>query len=26
MGKKTVGIYYERNGYAEIVFKPIQWK
>jgi sialidase-1 len=26
MDKKTVGVYYERNGYAEIVFKLIQWK
>ena len=26
MDNKTVGVYYERNGYAEIVFKPIRWK
>jgi sialidase-1 len=23
--KKTVGVFYERNGYAEIVFKPIRY-
>jgi sialidase-1 len=23
--KKTVGVYYERNGYAEIVFKNIRY-
>lgn len=25
MDKKTVGVYYERNGYAEIVFKTIRY-
>lgn len=26
LDKKTIGVFYERNGYAEIVFQPILWK
>jgi polyphosphate kinase len=26
LDKKTIGVFYERNGYVEIVFQPIVWK
>ncbi len=26
LGKKTIGVLYERAGYSQIVFKPIRWK
>ena len=26
LDKKTIGVLYERNNYAEIVFQPIVWK
>jgi len=26
LDKKKIGVLYERNNYAEIVFKPILWK
>jgi sialidase-1 len=26
VGKKNIGVLYERNSYSEIVFKPVKWK
>lgn len=26
IGKKSIGVLYERNNYSEIVFKPVKWK